>query len=154
MTYTDEFKTFWKKYPSRWNRSSHRYYKVGKWEAFLVWKRLSQKDRTDILIKVKYMQDGEFVLDAHRWLKKRRFDDMELPESKPKPIVKETPKIETPEEIQAEAERAEKGRIWKAKYDKRKRRLFEMPKEPIPVNASDKRNKAIEKLAIDQHKRG
>jgi len=123
MNYTQEFETFWRLYPKRWNRSSGRYYKVGKWEAFQVWKRLSQKDRNDILIKVKTMQTGEFVLDAHRWLKKRRFDDIEIPKPKPKPIA--VPQaIESPEAI---AERHKKGQQWKAKYDKHKKRLFEMP---------------------------
>ena len=56
MDYSLEFETFWKDYPKRWYRRSGRYYKVGKWEAFQAWKRLSQKDRNDILIKVKYAE--------------------------------------------------------------------------------------------------
>ena len=123
MEYTQEFETFWRNYPKRWNRSSHRYYKVGKWEAFQAWKRLSQKDRNDILIKVKYMKDGEFVLDAYRWLKKRRFDDMEIRKPRRKEVVKPIERIISPEE---EAERTEKGRKWKVKYDKYVKRLFEM----------------------------
>ena len=139
MTYTAEFETFWKDYPKRWNRSSGRYYKVGKWEASQAWKRLSQKNRNVILIKVKYMKTGEFVLDAHRWLKKRRFDDIEIP--KPKPKLQSIPKpIESPEAI---AERAERGRVWKVEYDKRIKKLF----EPMPEkDFNDKRNTALNAL--------
>lgn len=77
--YTDDFLEFWIKYPSRYNAESDRYYKVGKWEAMQEWKRLSQQDRDDVLVKVRYVRRGKYVLDAHRWLKKRRFDDIELP---------------------------------------------------------------------------
>lgn len=77
--YTEDFLEFWVKYPSRWNAESGRSYKVGKWEAMQEWKRLSQEDKADILIKVRYVRRGKYVLDAHRWLKKRRFDDIELP---------------------------------------------------------------------------
>jgi len=87
MNYTEEFERFWKAYPARWNKESDRHYKVGKWEAFQVWKKLSQKDKEDILAKVKYIQKGQYVLDAHRWLKKRRFDDIEIPIPKPQWIV-------------------------------------------------------------------
>lgn len=146
MDYTEEFEIFWKAYPKRWNRSSGRHYKVGKWEAFHAWKRLSQKDRNDILIKVKYMKSGEFVLDAHRWLKKRRFDDMELPKPKRKPVIsKEIKVIESPEAI---AEREEKGRIWKAKYEKRKKKLFEMPTMP-EKDFNNKRNQQ-QKALLDR----
>ncbi len=149
MEYTAEFETFWKLYPKRWNRSSGKHYKVGKWEASQVWKRLSQKDRTDILIKVKHMQDGEFVLDAHRWLKKRRFDDMEIPKPKPKPkpVVKISKPV-TPEEIRAEVERIEKGRIWKAQYDKRKTRLLKMVPNGDKRSTSDKVNAARKQLGV------
>ena len=142
MDYTAEFETFWKAFPKRWNRSSGRHYKVGKYEASQVWKRLSQKDRNKILIVVKYMQTGEFVLDAHRWLKKRRFDDIEIREPlKRKPVVsREIKKIETPEEIKAKEERYKKGQIWKTKYDKRKKKLFEMPDMNLVVSTSDKVN--------------
>jgi len=72
------------------------------------------------------MRDGEFILDAHRWLKKKRFDDIEIPKPKSKPV--EVPKAtESPETIAA---RHEKGRLWKAKYEKRKKKLFEMPVVP------------------------
>lgn len=142
MDYTEEFEIFWKIYPKRWNRSSGKHYKVGKYEAFQAWKRLSQKDRCKILIVVKYMQDGEFVLDAHRWLKKRRFDDMEIREPKPKPPA--VPKvIESAEVI---AERHKKGQQWKAKYDKHKKKLFEMPTMP-EKDFNDKRNAAQNALA-------
>ena len=135
MDYTEEFEVFWKAYPKRWNRSSGKYYKVGKWEAFQVWKRLSQKDRNDILIKVNYMKTGEFVLDAHRWLKKRRFDDIEIPKPKKKIVVQKIIKIETPESIREKAERVEKGQRWKEKYDKRKKRINDAEQQKSLQNA-------------------
>jgi hypothetical protein len=136
-TYTEEFMAFWAAYPKRWNQDSHRYYKVGKWEAFQVWKRLNQKDRDDILAKVKYVEEGQYVLDAHRWLKKRRFDDLEIPKPKRKPVVSKV--IETIESIQAKEERAARGRAWKAKYDKLKNKLFKTPSLP-PKDLNDSRN--------------
>lgn len=144
--YTEEFQVFWAKYPKRWNRSSGKYYKVGKWEASQIWKRLSQKDKTDILLKVNSMQDGEFILDAHRWLKKRRFDDIEIPKPKPKSKLVVVPKIiESPEVIAAQQE---KGRKWKAEYEKRKKRLF-MKEVPDPtVNVNNERNRQKNKLGI------
>jgi len=124
MNYTPEFETFWKAYPERWNRSSGKHYKVGKWEAFQVWKRLSQKDKDKILLVVKYMKTGEFVLDAHKWLKKRRFDDIEL--QKPKPrlrIAKEQTYAEWVEERKARMPTPE-AKAAKAEYDKLKEKLF------------------------------
>ncbi len=78
MKYTEDFLEFWKKYPARWNRDSDRHYKVGKWEAMCEWKKLSQHEKEDCLGKVKYVQGGQYVLDAHRWLKKKRFDDIDI----------------------------------------------------------------------------
>ena len=126
MEYAAEFEMFWKAYPKRWNRSSGKYYKVGKWEAFQVWKRLSQKDRNDILIKVKYMKNGEFVLDAHRWLKKRRFDDIEIPKPKQRLVIA---KEQTYQEWHEAREREKalitpEARAAKADYDKLKKELF------------------------------
>ena len=135
--YTEEFETFWKAYPKRWNRMSGQYYKVGKWEAFQVWKRLSNKDKADILLKVKYMRDGEFVLDAHRWLKKRRFDDIEIPKTKPK-LVPVPAKVLTPEEARKRRER----------LDKIKHSLLKkIPHTLISESEfNDRRNKALKDL--------
>lgn len=79
--YTDDFLEFWQKYPKRWHKDSDRYYKVGKWEAMLEWRKLDDEDRKIALIAVKSLRTGEFVKDAHRWLSKRRFDDIELPKT-------------------------------------------------------------------------
>lgn len=80
--YTDDFLTFWVKYPSRWNRDSDRFYKVGKWEAMQEWKKMSPEEKQQALVAVRYLRRGQYVLDAHRWLKKRRFEDIEPPNPK------------------------------------------------------------------------
>ena len=136
MDYTEEFERFWRAYPKRWNRESGRYYKVGKWEAFQAWKRLSNKDKADIFLKVKYMKTGQYVLDAHRWLKKRRFDDIEIPKSKPKLVIaKHIEKKPTPKAIEAR----EKFAVLLAKR--------KAPTPTMPTKEFDsRRNKALKDL--------
>lgn len=80
--YTDDFLEFWVKYPSRWNRDSDRFYKVGKWEAMQEWAKLSIDEKQQALLAVRHLRRGQYVLDAHRWLKKKRFEDYEPPEDK------------------------------------------------------------------------
>lgn len=80
--YSEEFERFWKLYPARWNRDSHKRYKVGKWDAMQEWKRLSAEEKQIAFIAVKSLRSGEFVQDAHRWLKHKRFDDIELKQKK------------------------------------------------------------------------
>lgn len=138
--YTKDFLEFWKAYPKRWNRDSGVYYKVGKWEAFQAWKRISQKDRDNILVKVKYMKNGEFVLDAHRWLKKRRFDDIEIPKPRPRLVIEK--RIE-PKQSPASIEAREKLRkAFAAMLAKRK-----APVEVISDQEfGEKRNKTLKNL--------
>ena len=80
--YTKDFIEFWEKYPKRWNAESDRYYKVGKWQAMREWKKLSEQDKKVCLAAVRFMKVDRYVPDAFRWLKNRRFDDIELPKQK------------------------------------------------------------------------
>lgn len=83
--YTAEFEEFWKLYPERWYEDSDRYYKVGKWDAMLEWKKLDEEDKARAMIAVRRLKVGKYIKDAHRWLHHRRFDDIELP--KPKAVL-------------------------------------------------------------------
>ena len=75
--YTDEYNEFWRKWPGRWQPETDRYKKVGKYEAFLEWRELSETDRKNIIkIVSKVKAKGtQYLPDAHRWLKRRMWDD-------------------------------------------------------------------------------
>lgn len=79
MKYSEEFNKFWKLWPGRWQPESNRYVKVGKYEAWLEWRRLSKEDQKSVSIIVKSgrIKDAgtRYLPDACRWLKRRRFDD-------------------------------------------------------------------------------
>jgi len=88
MDYTDEFETFWKKYPKRWNRDLGMYIKRKKWPAFEKWQKLSQTIRDDCLAKARLIKATEGTpRDCVTWLNQRGWDDIEL--EKPKPLPKE-----------------------------------------------------------------
>ena len=72
--YTPEFEAFWKKFRGRWNRETDRYIKVGKYEAFQEWLRLSPCEQ-EKAIKVAHRPSGQYVPDGVRWLRGKRFDD-------------------------------------------------------------------------------
>jgi len=115
--YTNDFLEFWKAYPKRWNRDSGVYYKVGKWEAFQAWQRINQKDRDVILVKVKYMKNGQYVLDAHRWLKKRRYEDIEIPKPRPRGVIEERTE---PRQTASKEEKEKAHKAFAAMLAKRK----------------------------------
>jgi len=77
--FSEEFKEFWKFWPGRWKAESDKTVKVGKYDAWLEWKRLS-KETQDLILKI--VKSGivkkrgtQFLPDAHRWLKKKRWYD-------------------------------------------------------------------------------
>lgn len=76
--FTEDFMAFWKVWPGRWNRDTGQTQKIGKQEACTVWKKLSQTDKDFIMTivpnKVK-VKGTEFLPDAHRWLKKKLYND-------------------------------------------------------------------------------
>lgn len=76
--YTPEFKKFWKAYPKRNGK------KAGKADAFAEYKNALKKTDADTLLNAVIMQarnedwqkdNGSFIPDAHRWLKKSRWED-------------------------------------------------------------------------------
>lgn len=85
MNYTVEFKTFWKKYPSRWSNSQHCYIKRKKSPAFKSWQKLSQEIRNKCLRIVKRIKksEGEAVRDCVTWLNQEGWDDIEETSYKP-----------------------------------------------------------------------
>lgn len=113
--YTDDFLEFWVKYPSRWNRDSDRLYKVGKWDAMQEWAKLSIEERELALVAVRRLRRGQYILDAHRWLKKRRFDDYEPPKDMspalPKEMTNKVFKKDTPKEGVNEARNRNKDAL-------------------------------------------
>ena len=87
MEYSEEFETFWKKYPSRWNTEIGGYVKRKKWPAFEKWQKLSQAIRNDCLAKSRLIRlTGGTPRDCVTWLNQRGWDDIELPTPKRKVI--------------------------------------------------------------------
>jgi len=99
MNYTEEFETFWKLYPKRWNRDLGVYVKRKKWPAFEKWQKLSQAIRNECLAKARLIKATEGTpRDCVTWLNQRGWDDIELPTPKPKALPAEiTPKLKTVE---------------------------------------------------------
>ncbi len=106
--YTAEFEAFWEQYPKRWVTSSGRWVKIGKFEAFQVWNRLSKADHQDIMAVIKRVRAGKFTLDAHRWLKKRRWEDFEDTPVRPPP-VKQDPELAASDNKQREIAKLTQG---------------------------------------------
>ena len=87
MDYSEEFETFWKAFPSRWNRDLSGYIKRKKWPAFEKWQKLSQAIRSDCLAKSRLIRLTEGTpRDCVTWLNQRGWDDIELPSPKRKVI--------------------------------------------------------------------
>ncbi len=72
--YPPDFEEFWKKFKGRWNSEKDRYVKVGKFEASLEWRRLTESEKKKA-IAVAGKVSGKYVPDACRWLKRKMFDD-------------------------------------------------------------------------------
>lgn len=77
--FSEEFTMFWKRFPYRWIQSSRSKAKVGKYEAWEEWQKLSDNIRQYIFKILPQMRSGEAVPDAWRWLAKKRWTDYELP---------------------------------------------------------------------------
>lgn len=89
MEYTEEFEQFWKLYPSRWNRDLGTSVKRKKRPAFMKWQLLPQEIRDECLAKVKYIKssEGGAVRDAVTWINQFGWEDIDLPEPPPKPVI-------------------------------------------------------------------
>ena len=87
MDYSEEFETFWKAFPSRWNRDIGVFVKRKKWPAFEKWQKLSQTIKSDCLAKSRLIRLTEGTpRDCVTWLNQRGWDDIELPSPKCKAI--------------------------------------------------------------------
>lgn len=77
--YTDEFEQFWKAWPGRWDAKNDSIRKVGKHDAYVEWLKIPAARRKAILevvVSGKVKRAGtQYLQDAHRWLKHKRFDD-------------------------------------------------------------------------------
>ena len=97
--YTEEFETFWIKFPARWNPNLSCYVKRKKRPAFIKWQKLSDEVRKECLSKVhlikKYEGSASSVRDCVTWLNQCGWEDIQL--EKPKPILTQyTPSIFQP----------------------------------------------------------
>jgi hypothetical protein len=120
--YTEEFETFWVKYPPRWNSNLGTYVKRKKWPAFQSWQKLSKKIRAECLAKAHLIRKTEGTpRDCVTWLNQCGWDDIDF--EPPKKTV-------LPPEILSKAIQA-----------------TSIPKEkPVDVNA--RRNKEKDKLGV------
>lgn len=77
--YTDDFQAFWSCWPGRYNIDTQKVVKVGKWQSFQEWQRLSEADKKTVMVLVKSgkLKSGgtKYLPDAFRWLAKRRWED-------------------------------------------------------------------------------
>ena len=82
--YTSDFLSFWFLYPQQ--NSNGRWFKPGKWEAFLVWFDMPEELRSHAMYSVKLykecVKDGRYVCHARTWLHQRRYEDWDMPEEK------------------------------------------------------------------------
>ena len=74
--YDKQFLAFWDKFKGRWDPEAGmgRYVKVGKYDAWLEWKKMTQREQ-DKAIAVANRVSGKYVPDAHRWLKAKLYED-------------------------------------------------------------------------------
>ena len=77
--YTEEFEAFWKAWPGRWNLDTQKIEKIGKHEAFIIWRTMAEDDRSFCIKLAKTPKIKEkgtrWLPDCWRWLSKRRWED-------------------------------------------------------------------------------
>jgi hypothetical protein len=85
--YSPDFQEFWRNYPSRVSDIGV-FVKVGKWDAFVQWRKLTVDVRQKclMLVRNKMVKCGKFTQDACRFLAHRRWEDYPdyPPDPKPK----------------------------------------------------------------------
>ena len=74
--YNELFEKFWKAFKGRWNPDRGIYIKVGKYEAWQEWQKLTEQDKARAIAGASRV-GGKFTPDAKRWLKEKMFDDYE-----------------------------------------------------------------------------
>jgi hypothetical protein len=81
MEYTEEFETFWKRYPARWNQDLSIYVKRKKHPAFQKWQKLPKEIQAKCLRIVHLIKKAEGTpRDAVTWLNQQGWDDIDEPE--------------------------------------------------------------------------
>lgn len=81
--YTEDFETFWKKYPTRWIPESDKHVKVGKHLAWEQWEKISEETHRHILGIISQMKAGRAVPDPWRWLRDKKFLDFVTEQPRP-----------------------------------------------------------------------
>jgi hypothetical protein len=84
--YSTEFMEFWRIIPCRWICSSDRYVKIGKDKAWIVWKRMSDKDKRWAMFSSHKERVSEFMPDPWRWLRDKKYKDWDYEASNPIPL--------------------------------------------------------------------
>ena len=83
--YSDSFLDFWKAFKGRWSVDRGKCIKGSKWDAFIVWEKLSVKHRQ--LARQAAPRTGyKYTKDACRWLKSRDWEEFEDVKPKIKPV--------------------------------------------------------------------
>ena len=92
MKYTEDFETFWVKYPARWSQSMSAHIKRRKQPAFISWQKLSLEVQQECISKVHLIKQAEggasAVRDCATWLNQEGWDDIDLPEENIKTLPK------------------------------------------------------------------
>lgn len=103
--YTPIFEQFWKEYPPRWSDSKSVWKKCDKSGAFNEWKKLSLAEQTLALAKVASVEKSKYTPDARKWLKHKRWEDVEgeKPRIQPQAGVTHYPAKLVTDEQKAEA---------------------------------------------------
>jgi hypothetical protein len=84
MKYPPDFETFWKCYPSRWDRDRSVKLKRGKRPAYNKWVKLTDEERAECMGKRKmiYAAEGSYPRDCVTWLNQYGWEDIEAEEDK------------------------------------------------------------------------
>lgn len=108
--YTPEFVKFWKRFKGRWSQEKDIYIKVGKFEAFAEWKKLTIEEQRRAW-RAADRVSGKYTPDACRWLKRKMFDDfftaetgMEEGKRRPPPKRKD-PELVTQAKVQEQVKK-------------------------------------------------
>jgi hypothetical protein len=95
--YTPDFEKFWWGYPSR-RHDDGTFVKIGKWDAFVQWRKLPVEIRQKCLMLVenKMIPCCKITKDAHRFLAHRRWEDYSdcVPDIKPKQTQRQSEPIQ------------------------------------------------------------
>lgn len=117
--YTEDFETFWEKYPTRWVPESDKHVKIGKDLAWQQWRKIGEDAHRYILGIISQMKSGKAVPDPWRWLRDKKWKDYEPP----KPIDS---KIEAKQaEKERQKKREELGRYYRKKTTEELKEDFE-----------------------------